>query len=318
MTLQPAKYKDLGYGITVIDAEYGSSGVAALYLMIEDGEAAIIETGTNHSVPFIKEVLKSKQLSFNDIRYVIPTHVHLDHAGGAGELMHQCPNAKLVIHPYGAAHMIDPSKLEAGTIAVYGEKKFRELYGKIRPVDASRVIEAPGFTKLKLNGRKLQFLDTPGHARHHFCVYDKKSNGIFTGDTFGVSYPQLTTAQGPFVFATTTPVQFDPGSLLQSIECLASRKPDNMYLTHFGPVVPTENAVKQLKRSVRKFANMALDVQTKPEGRVEYLQQQVKDYLLETLAEMGCEQSPEFQAETIENDTLLNAQGLDFWLGRQG
>jgi len=314
-----ANTQDLGHGITLVDAEYGQqAGVAAIYLMVEDGEVAIIETGTNHSVPYVEEALKLQHLSFDNVRYIIPTHVHLDHAGGAGELMHRCPNGQLVIHPFGAAHMIDPSKLEKGTIAVYGKKKFRKLYGKIRPIDASRVIEAPGFFKLKLNGRKLKFLDTPGHARHHFCVYDKKSNGIFTGDTFGVSYPQLTTAHGPFIFATTTPVQFDPGSLLQSIECLASRKVDNMYLTHFGPIAQTDDVVKQLKRSVRKFANIALDVQTQPEGRADYLQQKIKDYLLETLAEMGCEQSVDFQADVIKNDTLLNAQGLDFWLDRQG
>lgn len=312
------KTQNLGHGITLVDAEYGQSGVAAIYIMEEDGEVAIIETGTNNSVPYVEEALQSLQLSFDNVVYIIPTHVHLDHAGGAGELMHQCKNAKLVIHPFGARHMIDPSKLEAGTIAVYGKKKFRKLYGKIRPIDASRVIEAPGFTKLKLNGRKLQFLDTPGHARHHFCIVDKKSNGIFSGDTFGVCYPQLTTKQGPFIFATTTPVQFDPGSLLQSIECLASRKPEHLYLTHFGAIVPTEEIVNQLKRSVRKFANLALDLQNKPENRVDVLQQKLKEYLLNVLAEMGCEQSLEFQQKVIEGDVLLNAQGLDFWLDHQG
>lgn len=313
-----ATYLDLEHGITLVDAEYGQAGVAAIYLMIEGDDVTIIETGTNHSVPYIQQVLESKKLSFDNVRYVMPTHVHLDHAGGAGELMHQCKNAQLVIHPFGARHMIDPSKLEAGTIAVYGKEKFRKLYGKIRPIEASRVIEAHGFTKLNLNGRKLQFLDTPGHARHHYCIYDKRSNGIFTGDTFGVSYPQLTTQQGPMIFATTTPVQFDPGSLLQSIECLASRKPDNMYLTHFGPIVPTENVVKQLKRSVQKFANIGLDLQINHGNRIENIQEKIKIYLLEVLADMGCEQSEEFQLAVIESDTLLNAQGLDFWLKKQG
>ena len=223
-----ATYQDLSHGITVIDAEYGTSGVAALYLMVEGDQVAIIETGTNHSVPLIKEVLESKSLSFSNVRYVIPTHVHLDHAGGAGDLMHYCENAELVIHPFGAAHMIDPSRLEAGTIAVYGEESFSKLYGSIRPINAERVIEAPDGFKLKLNGRELEFLDTPGHARHHFCVVDKTSNGIFTGDTFGLCYPQLTTAEGPFSYATTTPVQFDPDALLISIDRLLSYQPDHI------------------------------------------------------------------------------------------
>jgi len=308
--------KDLDHGITLVDAEYIETGIAAIYLMEEDGEVAIIETGTNNSVPYIEEVLKSKGLSFNNVRYIIPTHVHLDHAGGAGELMHQCKNAELVVHPFGVKHLVDPSKLEAGTIAVYGEKAFRKLYGKIRPVDESRTIEAPGFFKLKLNGRKLKFFDTPGHARHHFCIYDKKSRGIFTGDTFGLSYPQITTQKGPFIFATTTPVQFDPEALLQSIDCLTSLTPNVMYLTHYGAITPTSEVVKQLRRSIRKFSNIALEFQTITENRPKLIQQKLINYLLETLEEMGCEQSPEFCTNVIKGDVKLNAAGLDFWLGK--
>lgn len=306
--------QDLGHGITLVDAEYGQSGVAAIYLLEEDGEVAIIETGTTNSVPYVQQALEEKNLSFQNVRYIIPTHVHLDHAGGAGELMHQCPNAQLVVHPFGARHLVDPSKLEAGTIAVYGEEKFHKLYGKIRPIDASRVIEAPGFFKLKLNGRKLKFFDTPGHARHHFCVYDKQSEGIFTGDTFGLSYPQITTDQGPLIFATTTPIQFDPGSLLQSIDCLISLEPKSMFLTHFGRIEPTKEAIRQLKRSIRRFSNIALDLQNQPENRLENIQAGMTNYLLNELKEMGCHQTPEFCESVIKEDMILNAKGLEFWL----
>jgi len=304
------------HGITMVDAEYGQSGVASIYLMEQNGRVAIIETGTTHSVPYVEEVLKSKDLSFDDVDYIIPTHVHLDHAGGAGEFMHLCKNATLIVHPFGAAHLIDPSKLIAGTIAVYGEEQYKKLYGDIRPIDASRVIEAPSFFKLDFNGRELQFFDTPGHARHHFCVYDKQSKSIFTGDTFGIGYPQLTTKSGRLIFAATTPVQFDPGSLLQSIDCLMSLSPETMYLTHFGPITPTPDIVKQLKRSVRKFANIALDAQGISENRVEHIQQKLKDYLLDTIEEMGAEHSREYYEKNIEFDTKLNAQGLDFWLSK--
>lgn len=310
--------QDLGHGITLVDAEYGQSGIAAVYLIEQDGEVAIIETGTNHSVPYIKAALKTKKLSFDNVRYIIPTHVHLDHAGGAGELMQQCPNAQLVVHPFGAKHLIDPSKLEAGTIAVYGEEKFRQLYGEIRPIDPSRVIEAPGLFKIKLSERILKFLDTPGHARHHFCIYDKQSSGIFSGDTFGVSYPQITTDHGPLVFATTTPVQFDPDSLLQSIDCLISFQSKSIYLTHFGAITPSPNIVKQLKRSIHRFSNIALDLQNESENRTAAIQEGLTDFLLEVLAEMGCHQSPEFCKSVIKSDMNLNAKGLDFWLRKSG
>ena len=311
-----ATYHDLSHGITVIDAEYGTSGVATLYLMIEGYQVAIIETGTNHSVPLIKEVLESKGLGFSNVRYVIPTHVHLDHAGGAGKLMHNCKNAELVIHPFGAAHMIDPSRLEAGTIAVYGEEAFRKLYGNIRPIDAHRVVQAPDAFTLDLNGRELEFLDTPGHARHHFCVVDKTSNGIFTGDTFGLSYPQLTTAEGRFTFATTTPVQFDPDALLISIDRLMSYQPDYMYLTHFGAIKPTANIVAQLTKAVNDIKQIALNAKDVTENRVRLLQQQLTEHVLAKLTEMKCEQSVEFQISVMANDIKLNAQGMDVWIKR--
>lgn len=309
-------YHDLTHGITVIDAEYGTPGVAALYLMQEDDQVAIIETGTNHSVPLIKQVLESKGLSFDNVRYVIPTHVHLDHAGGAGELMHYCENAKLIIHPFGAAHMIDPSRLEAGTIAVYGEENFRKLYGKIRPIDEERVIQAPdGFT-VKLNNRLLEFIDTPGHARHHFCVIDQNSQGIFTGDTFGICYPQLTTTEGPFSFATTTPVQFDPDALLISIKRLMSYQPKQIYLTHFGMIEPSAKIVKQLTDAVKDTKRIALQARNISESRVEHLQKQLLEHVLIILAKMQCEQSVEFQTSVMKNDIKLNAQGMDVWLNR--
>ena len=317
INMNKKNYSNIDHGITVVDAEYGqSSGVAALYLMEQQGKIAIIETGTNHSVPLIEEVLKTKNLSFDDVLYIIPTHVHLDHAGGAGDLMHLCVNAKLVIHPFGARHMIDPSKLEAGTIAVYGEDKFRALYGTIRPIDAERVIEAPDNFELDFNGRKLLFIDTPGHARHHFCVVDEESNGIFTGDTFGLSYPQLTTTQGRFIFATTTPVQFDPGALLQSIERLMSFKPKQMFLTHFGMIEPTEIIVEQLKDSVSAFSNIALDLQDETENRLEKIEANIKDYLVDTFINSGGQQDTPFCEKTIAFDCKLNAQGLDFWLSK--
>lgn len=312
--------QNLGNGITLIDSGYMQGDVAAIYLMENDGKCAIIETGTAHSVPFVLEVLASKGLNTDDVAYVIPTHVHLDHAGGAGELMHQCKNAKLVIHPYGSRHMIDPSKLIAGTKAVYGENKFKSLYGNLRPVDANRVIETTfdeqHLFKLDFNGRHLEFIDTPGHARHHFCVHDKQSEGLFTGDTFGLAYPELMTKHGPFIFATTTPVQFDPDALLESIDRLVSLNPKNMYLTHFGEIRPTPALIEQLKQTVKKFAGIAQDLKNTKEDRVSAIQQQITLYLLEQLEKLGCKHERAFCEKVIENDTLLNAQGLDFWLSK--
>ncbi|MEB8434270.1 MBL fold metallo-hydrolase [Cocleimonas sp. KMM 6892] len=311
-----ATFQDLGNGVTVVDAEYTQPGIAALYLIEEDGDVAIVETGTNDSIPYILEVLESKQLSFDDVKYIIPTHVHLDHAGGAGELMLKCPNAKLVIHPYGAAHMIDPSRLIAGASAVYGEEAFKKLYGTIQPVDEDRVIEAPDLFTIDMKGRVLEFLDTPGHANHHFSIYDKKSDGIFTGDTFGLSYPQLTTKEGRFIFCTTTPVQFNPEALLASIDKILAKNTSKIYLTHFSEIKPTEKVIEQLKASVNAFVEISEAAKDMTENRIEHIDQKIREYLLKVLADMGCEQDVDFQNSVIKFDSLLNAQGLDFWLSK--
>ncbi len=314
-TNEHSKY--LGKGISLIDAEYGQSGVAAIYMLEHAGEVALIETGTNHSVPFVEKALNERGLSFEQVRYIIPTHVHLDHAGGAGDLMMLCKHATLIVHPFGARHLIDPSKLEAGTIAVYGEEKFRQLYGTIRPIDSKRVIEATDGFSIDLNDRTLTFMDTPGHARHHFCVYDAHSQGIFTGDTFGVSYPQITTKQGRFIFATTTPVQFDPDALLASIDRLMSLNPQTMYLTHFGTISPSDDIVAQLKNSINAFKTIALDAKKIDNDRVGFIQNKILEYLLNQLNQMACEQSQKSCNDIIKMDTLLNAQGLDVWLNRR-
>jgi glyoxylase-like metal-dependent hydrolase (beta-lactamase superfamily II) len=312
--MQVAASTELGHGISLIDAEYLYPGVVAVYLLQQDDQLAIIETGTANSAASILAVIENRGFSTDNVSYIIPTHVHLDHAGGAGELMPHCKNAQLVIHPYGARHMIDPSKLIAGTIAVYGEEKFRELYGELKPIDASRVIEAPDNFELMLGQRRLRFLDTPGHARHHFCVYDKASQGIFAGDTFGLSYPNLITEAGPFIFPTTTPIQFDPPALLQSIDRLMALQPKQIYLTHFGSIEPTDAVVNQLKKRIHHFTQIALAEMHNDGERLQNIERRLREYLLAELAMMQCHQPVEFCEQFLRNDISLNAQGLEIWL----
>lgn len=306
-----------GHGITQLDAEYQAPGVAALYLLQQGERVAIIDTGTAFSVPHILQVLEARGLDASAVAYVIPTHVHLDHAGGVGELMHVCPAAQLVIHPYGARHMIDPAKLIAGSIAVYGEQEFKRLYGELRPVPGHRVIEAPDNFKLELEGRILNFVDAPGHARHHFCVHDPASGSIFTGDAFGLSYPPFTVDGRPFIFATCTPVQFDPEAMLNTIGRLMALSPQRFYLTHFGVVAATPALAEQLKQTVRDFRDIALAEQANAEGRVQRIETRLMDYLLKTLAAQGCAMPDADSRRMLTMDAHLNAQGLEVWLQRQ-
>ena len=163
-------------GISVIDSGYFSKDFAAIYILRQGNEVAIIETGNKYSATNVQKALKMDGLSFSDVTYIIPTHVHLDHAGGAGELMNRCQNAQLIVHPRGARHMIDPSKLIAGAIAVYGETNYKKLYCEITPIESTRVIEADDNFVINFNGRELKFIDTPGMQGITFVSGISKQN----------------------------------------------------------------------------------------------------------------------------------------------
>ncbi len=306
---------DYEHSISAIDAHYQRPGLAAFYLLIEGKRAAFIDTGTSRSVPDALEVLRLKGLAPEDVAYVIPTHVHLDHAGGAGELMRRCPNARLVAHPRGARHLIDPTKLIAGVTAVYGPGAVARDFGTIVPVDAERVIEAPDDFTLDLNGRTLRFLDTPGHARHHFCVWDERSRGLFTGDTFGLSYRELDTDKGPFVFPTTTPVQFEPEALHASIDRLLQLHPQYLYLTHFGRIAQIERAATQMHELIDAFVAMAKAGRDMQNRHARLIQGQ-RDILLPRLRAHGCRLSDAEIDKLLALDYELNAQGVEVWLDR--
>ena len=298
-------------GIDVVDSGYYSKDFASIYLLSQNNKIAIIETGSNYSVPVVKNALIQKGLSFSDVSYVIPTHVHLDHAGGAGELMRQCKNASLIVHPRGARHMIDPSKLVAGAMAVYGEEKFKEYYGEIIPIDANRVIEAGDNFILDFDGRELRFIDTPGHARHHFCVWDKSTKSMFTGDTFGVSYRDLDCGGEIYILPSTSPVQFDPEALVQSINRIMEFKPERVCLTHFSAIKPTQKIVNELTESIHFVSDLAIKYVGKNDAE-SIIYRKMMNYFLKGLNEIGVSDK-NFVEERLSLDVKINAQGLIYW-----
>ncbi len=197
--------QDLGQGIYCIDTGLYRTGLAACYLVREGDRLAFVDTGTSNTVPTLLQLTRDLGLSPEHVDFIIPTHVHLDHAGGSGMLMAHCPNASLVIHPKGAPHMIDPAKLTTGATMVYGEEAFARDFGQLQPIAEERVIVSKDGLEINLAGRKLTLVHTPGHANHHFCVFDGKSRGFFSGDTFGISYREFDTAAGIYLYAPTTP-----------------------------------------------------------------------------------------------------------------
>ena len=302
------------HGISAVDCEYLYPGHAAAHIIVDSGRAAFVDVGTNSSVPYLLAGLEELGMAREAVDYVLLTHVHLDHAGGAGRLMQELPNARALLHPRGAPHMIDPTKLMAGSRAVYGER-LEELYGTLVPIPAERVRAVEDGERVRLGGRTLELIHVPGHALHHYAVVDQAHRSIFTGDTFGISYRALDTERGAFITPTTPPSQFDPDQHIASIDRMLSYRPESMYLMHFSRVTDVPRLGELLKIQVRELARIAR-AHANDADPAASVRAAMRELWLDLAHRHG---SPLTDAEieaVLENDLTLNTQGLMVWLDR--
>ncbi len=306
----------LDHGITRIDADYVRPALDAFYLMVENGRAAFIDTGTSLAVPRALQALERLGLTPADVDYVMPTHVHLDHGGGAGALMAACANARLVVHPRGAGHLIDPARLIAGSTQVYGAGEMARLFGEIVPVAAERVIESTDGMEIDLAGRPLRLLHTEGHALHHYCVWDVASRGIFSGDTFGIAYRELDTEKGPFIFATTTPTQFDPAAWRATVDRLMGLGPESVYLAHFGRVGDLARLASDLRTDLDAVRDLAL-AHADADDPQTAIRADLAAHFLARLDAHGVAMPRDELLAFLAMDLDLNSQGLAVWLARR-
>jgi glyoxylase-like metal-dependent hydrolase (beta-lactamase superfamily II) len=311
----PAFLRPLGHGVHVVDTGFHRDDFDAAYLIVQDTRAAFIDTGTNHSVPRLLAALEALGLSRQSVDWVIPTHVHLDHAGGVGALVRELPQARVLVHPRGARHLIDPSALYAGALAVYGQAEMDRNYGTLVPVEAARVVPSTDGGSVTLAGRALVTIDTPGHARHHHCIWDEASRGWFTGDTFGLSYREFDGPAGAWILPTTTPVQFEPEALQASIARLMASDPQCMYLTHYGRVTGVPRLAELLLGQLGQLVARARALQHAPQ-RTQALREAVLDVHLSSLAAQGTAMPRERAQALLELDVTLNVQGIEAWLDR--
>jgi glyoxylase-like metal-dependent hydrolase (beta-lactamase superfamily II) len=302
------------HGISAVDCEYLYPGHAAAHIIVDSGRAAFVDVGTNSSVPYLLAGLEELGMAREAVDYVLLTHVHLDHAGGAGRLMQELPNARALLHPRGAPHMIDPTKLMAGSRAVYGER-LEELYGTLVPIPAERVRAVEDGERVRLGARTLELIHVPGHALHHYAVVDQAHRSIFAGDTFGISYRALDTERGAFITPTTPPSQFDPDQHIASIDRMLSYRPESMYLMHFSRVTDVPRLGELLKMQVRELARIARAHANDADPAAS-----VRTAMLELWLDLAHRHgSPLTDAEieaVLENDLTLNTQGLMVWLDR--
>ncbi len=313
MPQQVARTTDAGDGIVAIDTLYLRPSSDASHLVISDGRAAFVDTGTNSSVPLLLDALRQYDLDPADVDFVFLTHVHLDHAGGAGTLMQELPNARCVLHPRGAPHMADPAKLIAGTQGVYGKQKAFELYGDIVPIPAERIVEAGDEDSFSFGGREVRALHTEGHARHHYCLHDPQSSGVFTGDSFGISYRDLDTERGEFIFPTTTPPHFEPTEAHKAVDRIMAQEPQKLYLTHYSRVNDVGRLANDMHECLDGFVAIARERQGH-EDRREAMERDLFEFIAKRLVAHGYDKGREAMWALLQHDMKLNSQGLDAWL----
>jgi glyoxylase-like metal-dependent hydrolase (beta-lactamase superfamily II) len=304
---------DFDHGVTAIDTDYVRPLLDASHLIVDGGRAAFVDTGVNESVPLLLEALRRKDLDVADVDYVFLTHVHLDHAGGAGQLMQRLPRATAVLHPRGAPHMIDPAKLVKGSEAVYGKERVRQMYGEIAAIPQERIHVVADNERLELGERVLECLFTEGHARHHYCLADPASKGVFTGDSFGISYRDFDTAAGEFIFPTTTPVHFDPVEAHKAIDRIMARAPLSLYLTHYSRVTDLPRLADDMHRRIDDFVLIATRHAT-DSGRTAAMQKSMFAYLKAELNKHGFDTDEDRLHSLLDLDVALNTMGLEHWL----
>ena len=300
------------YGVSVIDSNYVAPESAACFLIQENSKAVFIENNTNFAHSILMQKLEENNIKPEDVEYIIVTHSHLDHAGGTTYLMQKCKNAKLVAHPKAAHLLKNPTKLIAGAKQIYGEDKYIELYGKdVLAAPEDRVYVPEDGETLKFYDREFKFIYTKGHSTDHFCIYDSKSNGVFTGDSFGVSYPEMRTDK-PFIFPTTAPMDFDPEEAIISMNKIVGTGASRIYLTHFGiwdnPELGRELLMKEIessKRIIEEVKNSSIPKEKMEEFCIEKSLEHIKNKFKEHNVVMN-----DRLEKRLFIDSLLNGKGI--------
>lgn len=307
--------QDWGHGIWALDSGFSGTQVVAVHILQHGGRTALIDTSSKTSVPRTLQALDYLGIPRNSVDWIILTHVHLDHAGGAGLLMEHLPEAKLLVHPRGQRHMIDPAKLWAATQEVYGAESAEERYGSLAPIPAERTVAAPDGTVVEVGGRRLECLDTAGHARHHICIRDTLTGHVFTGDTFGFSYREWDHHGRQFILPTMTPTQFDPEALHSSIDRIMAGHPEAVYVTHYSQLRDTPRLAADLHRLIDAHVAEALAVKALPvETRTTALRERLSRLMVQEANQQGWALQGDAVLKNLEADIRLNTDGLLVWL----
>ena len=305
------------HAIYAVDCHYLRPQLAAVHLIVERGRVVVADTATHTGIPYILAAMQALELPLTGVDYIFLSHVHLDHAGGAGALMQLFPEARLIVHPRGVRHMADPTRLFASAQTVYGVEETFRLYGDPVPIDPARIIAAADGYSFDLAGRTMMCLDTPGHANHHLCLLDTRSNCLFTGDSFGMSYRELDVDSRAAVIPSISPTQFDPALMHDSVERILAHRPPALYLPHFGRVRDIPRLGSDLRRLIDAHLAAAECERDSGPDREERIHARLWRLMAEEANHQGWRVSDAEWQAVIAPHMKINAQGLEHWLSTQ-
>jgi glyoxylase-like metal-dependent hydrolase (beta-lactamase superfamily II) len=232
-----------------IDLQFrGSPRVIATALLDGPGGLTLIDPGPTSCLPALEAGLRDRGLALRDVRTLLLTHIHLDHAGAAGTIVERVPNIRVYVHERGAPHMIDPEKLLASATRLHGDQ-MDTLWGAFQPVPASQITALAGGERLDMGGTSIRVAYTPGHAKHHVSYLDERSGMAYVGDTGGIR------VTGDYVLAPTPPPDIDIEAWQESVNTIDAWQPVALFLTHFGPVTPARAHLARFRTTLTRQAD---------------------------------------------------------------
>ncbi|MEV0200704.1 MBL fold metallo-hydrolase [Nonomuraea sp. NPDC050691] len=299
----------LGGDVYEIDTKMaGYSGITAGYLILSD-RPCLVETGTSTSAPVVRDALASLGVGPDDLSTVVVTHIHLDHAGGVGDIAKFFPSAQIVVHEKGARHLADPSRLMASARMVWGDR-LDTLFGELSPTEAERIVALGDTGAINLgNGRTLNSHYSPGHAKHHVGLVDSGTGDLYVGDAAGVYLPETGDLR-----PATPPPDFDLDTALDSIALFSALGPQRLLFSHYGPVSAVQDTLERSAEELRIWVDLTR--QAHAEGMdLDHAVAMVRDRTKERYAAL------ELEGEAAEHFELLsgapsNVAGILHWLNR--
>lgn len=303
----PAGVTALDKGIVAIDTEYARPQQDASHLIVEQGRAAFVDTGVNSSVPLLLSALRSQDLDVAAVDYVFLTHIHLDHAGGAGHFAERFPESLIGVHARGARHLADPTRLWDSAERIYTPEGMQTLWGPMQPVPEDRLLVLDEGSAISLGGgRQLEVMYTPGHAKHHIVFTEEGSGGMFVGDSVGIAFPH-----GHMVQPVTPPPDFDEPLVVRQLRRMAARQPGFVGFAHYGVTSHVARVFDQAEARLGEWVSFVESL-----GEAADASDRLRDWVLGAYQSEGI---PEEDIDQYDRNTFwpMQVTGIQRWLTQQ-